>query len=104
MIDILNDRLEFGYREVCELSSTDLQEILRQPDFVSLAYVAYRFAADGSIVWPAFEVLAIPSEGRIGIAAGADASWGDWDCSPDDLEQAISDYLSSDSDAWERRQ
>ena len=61
--------------------------------------------------WPeAAQALVIPfaedaSEGRIGIAWGADADWGDVHhlCDGDhDIEEAIEDWLN-DEKAWERR-
>jgi hypothetical protein len=80
-----------------DLSAIDLQEAAEAlPDGVeAYSITIWEDAADSPCVEGA-EALWLPAEGRIGIAWGADAEWGDAS-SP---EQGIEMWLH-DPEAWE---
>lgn len=103
--------VEYFYEEVScdDISSTDLAAEAQRWQNLARCFKAARVHSwphenEGFPYGPELEIVAIPSEGRLGITMGADASWGDYtpSHSDHDIEQAISDYLN-DSDAWERR-
>jgi len=60
------------------------------------AYAVRIFGEDGKQAAETAEALYLPSEGRLGIAWGADATWAD----VKDVESGIEMWLN-DGDAWE---
>lgn len=88
----------FRYEEIypLHLTASDLQSEKKDAPPDALCYRVMIYDEDGCLMAEQAQALYLPSEGRLGIAWGADATWADVRGVEDGIEMWL-----NDGEAWE---
>jgi hypothetical protein len=89
----------FRYEEIhpLHLTASDLQSEKKEAPANALCYYILIYDEDGCLMAEQAQALYLPTEGRLGIAWGADATWA----GVQDIESGVEMWLN-DNEAWER--